>query len=132
MWGGAFMNKMSIQIDPMTYRRMTYRGKWQEKNKKYHEYMQEVSDSAREQGFELASSVEIQFQIPVRKSWSKKKQKEMIGKPQQVAPDLDNLVKAVLDALCYKKCNDSFVHTIKARKRWARTGKITIINRGGI
>ena len=126
------MKKMVIDIEPMTYRRMTYRGKWQEKNKKYHEYMKEVQDHADEVGFVLASSVEINFIIPVRKSWSKKKQKEMLGLPQQVAPDLDNLVKAVIDALCYKRCNDSFVHTIKARKRWGKKGRITVINRGSV
>lgn len=37
------------------------------------------------------------FKIP--KSYSKKKQAELIGKPKTTKPDLDNLVKAVLDAL---------------------------------
>lgn len=39
------------------------------------------------------------FTFKVPKSYSKKKQAELIGMPKTTKPDLDNLVKAVLDAL---------------------------------
>ena len=55
------------------------------------------------------------------KSWSKKKKKAMLGKPHQQIPDLDNYLKAFLDALCK---NDSFVHEVHAKKLWANKGAI--------
>lgn len=39
------------------------------------------------------------FTFKVPKSYSKKKHAELIGMPKTTKPDLDNLVKAVLDAL---------------------------------
>jgi Holliday junction resolvase RusA-like endonuclease len=43
--------------------------------------------------------VSMQFDIPMPKSWSKKKRAEMLNKPHTQKPDLDNLLKLVEDAL---------------------------------
>lgn len=43
--------------------------------------------------------VTMVFTFKVPKSYSKKKHAELIGMPKTTKPDLDNLVKAVLDAL---------------------------------
>jgi len=55
------------------------------------------------------------------KSWSKKKKAEMINKPHKQKPDIDNLLKGLMDALLEE---DSHVHTVFARKIWAEEGSI--------
>ena len=40
-------------------------------------------------------------------------------------PDIDNLIKAVLDALMAEDCR---VHTVFARKFWAEEGGIVILD----
>ena len=56
------------------------------------------------------------------KSWSKKKKLEMDGQPHTQVPDLDNLLKAIGDAL-YQ--DDSCIHTLGSLKKvWATNGFI--------
>lgn len=40
----------------------------------------------------------IEFHFPMLKSWSKKKQQTMAGKYKTTKPDVDNLIKTILDA----------------------------------
>ena len=63
------------------------------------------------------------FEMPMPASWPKGKRAELHGAPHRQRPDLDNLVKAVLDALSPE---DGFVHWIEARKKWAEGGRIAI------
>ena len=42
--------------------------------------------------------VEIRFYFPMLKSWSKKKQDENVMSYKRTKPDIDNLIKTVLDA----------------------------------
>ncbi len=60
------------------------------------------------------------------KSWSKKKRLQYDGKPHMDTPDLDNLTKALGDAL-YE--NDSGIYDIWATKKWGFIGKILIEER---
>ena len=71
----------------------------------------------------LAPAVKLTFWMPMPKSWSKAKKGRMRWSPHTSRPDLDNLVKALLDAV-YDE--DAHVHHIDASKRWERTGAITI------
>ena len=41
----------------------------------------------------------MRFGMPIPKSWSKDRQRLSVGKMHESKPDLDNLVKAVLDGL---------------------------------
>jgi Holliday junction resolvase RusA-like endonuclease len=53
------------------------------------------------------------------KSWSKKKKAVMWGKPHTSKPDIDNLVKAILDALNGVAFNDdSQIWEIQSSKIW--------------
>lgn len=64
--------------------------------------------------------IELVFVFPIRKSWSKKKQKAMLNKPHTIKPDLDNLEKTVLDALnglAFK--DDSQVCLVIKEKFWS-------------
>ena len=73
--------------------------------------------------YELGNTLDILFAIPMPDTWSEKKKKAMNGKPCLVKPDIDNLVKAFVDA-CKK--NDSDVWWVKAEKRWARLGSVVV------
>ena len=68
---------------------------------------------------------DITFYLPMPKSWTKSKKKEMLGNPHRQKPDLDNLIKALGDAL---HGDDSHIASIAARKVWATRGGISIWN----
>ena len=72
---------------------------------------------------EVPSSLALTFNMPMPKSWSKKKRLEMQGKPHQAKPDIDNLIKSFLDALCE---DDSYVYRIRGEKYWADEGSISV------
>jgi len=57
------------------------------------------------------------------KSWSQKKKKEMNGKPHRQTADIDNLLKALIDALLSE---DKQVWDVHASKRWGEVGQIRI------
>ena len=65
----------------------------------------------------------VVFYMPMPKSWSKKKKREMELRPHEQKPDLDNLLKALLDA---QYGDDSHVSSIAAMKVWATEGAIKI------
>lgn len=121
-------NWFFIYMAPVPYRRMNYKGKWTENNKAYHKYMQAIQWDAKKEGFIPSGCMEIMFFLPIPKSWSKKKKKEMVDTPHRQTPDLDNLVKGVLDALFYKSGGDQHVYAIRAEKYWADAGMILIRN----
>jgi Holliday junction resolvase RusA-like endonuclease len=58
------------------------------------------------------------------KSWPAAKRDRMNGKLHKQKPDLDNLLKGLLDAL-YRE--DSHVASVWAEKRWAPNGYIEVI-----
>ena len=67
----------------------------------------------------------MEFTIPMPKSYSKRKRESLMGMPHENKPDIDNLVKALLDALLKE---DSGVHTIIAKKVWGDHGMVVIEN----
>ena len=112
---------MRLQVEPIAKPRMTQADKWRRRPCviDYRSYC----DFLRASGAELPERVALAFELPMPRSWSKKKRDRMNGEPHQQRPDLDNLVKAVLDALAGE---DSYVHTLTASKRWALRGSVTI------
>jgi Holliday junction resolvase RusA-like endonuclease len=81
------------------------------------------ADECRLQGMKIESRQKVTFFIPMPKSWGKKKREEMECKPHQQTPDVDNLLKAVLDATHKQDCA---VWSIWAEKRWSKVGAIII------
>jgi Holliday junction resolvase RusA-like endonuclease len=71
----------------------------------------------------LEPQFEVVFYLPMPKTWSKKKRLLMNGYPHQQKPDVDNLVKALMDALCE---DDSYVYDVRMRKFWAESGTIEL------
>lgn len=64
--------------------------------------------------------VEITSVFPIPKSWTKKRKADAEGQPHVQRPDLDNLVKCVLDGLNgVAFADDSQVHSVTSRKVWS-------------
>jgi len=73
---------------------------------------------------ELPPAMGFSFHIPVSKSWSNAKKELHIGGMHQMKPDLDNLIKAVLDSITYGKGRDDahLGSILFAQKVWATEG----------
>ena len=72
-----------------------------------------------------AVRLRVVFDMPIPKSWSKKRKNEAEGCYHTSKPDSDNLQKALLDAMngiVFE--DDSQVADIRAVKRYAKTGGI--------
>jgi Holliday junction resolvase RusA-like endonuclease len=70
-------------------------------------------------------SLTVDFCLPMPDSWSKKKKANFDGKFHHQKPDIDNLMKALMDSL-FGLLSDEEVSEIHARKFWASEGSITI------
>ena len=66
----------------------------------------------------------ITFAMPMPMSWSKTKCDRMRGQPHRQKPDLDNLLKALLDAVFADDCR---VWSYSASKIWSDQGGIRIV-----
>lgn len=67
----------------------------------------------------------IEFHFPLLKSWSKNKHVAMVGKYKRTKPDIDNLIKTVLDAAnghLWK--DDNQIVEIRSFKKYAEQSKI--------
>jgi Holliday junction resolvase RusA-like endonuclease len=109
-------------INPVPKPRMTQRDKWKKRPivMRYRDFC----DQCREQQvFIPLDGSTVVFIIPMPDSWSKKKKMEMEDKPHQQKPDLDNLIKAVLDAIYL---DDEKVWNLHAVKRWGHSGAICV------
>ena len=122
---------MFIFIDPVAKPRMTRSDKWKNREcvMRYRAFSDQINSerSFIEKMVEdvfTSGALNITFTIPVPKSWSKKKQMMMCGKRHTQKPDLDNLVKAVMDSVFPD--SDSFIHEIHAKKFWGSSGSIEV------
>jgi Holliday junction resolvase RusA-like endonuclease len=107
-------------IIPIPKPRITARGKHSPAAKKYYKFAKDV----RNLGIQVPEcDAWIHFIMPMPKSWSLKKKIQMRGKPHQQTPDIDNLLKALLDAI-YE--DDKVVWDIRASKRWSTQGHIWV------
>lgn len=94
---------------------------------KYYDFKKEIKAHSLWVGLtEIPTSIEsISFVIPMPKSWSKKKIKEMDGQFHTQTPDLDNFLKALFDAV---HTEDSHIAQIRngISKTWGVKGYIII------
>lgn len=105
--------------------RMTRADKWKQRDVvlRYHSYRDSVREFCERYGYEQGETLDIVFTIPMPPSWSAKKREKFLGKPHQQKFDIDNLIKAWLDALLTE---DSHVWSIKAQKIWGEEGNIAV------
>ena len=110
------------KINPIPKPRMTQRDKWGKRpvTQRYFAFKDEINILRVRVP---ASGGHVLFRIKMPKSWTKKKKSEMVGKPHQQTPDVDNYLKALLDAVY---ADDSGVWDIRVTKVWAEEGSIEI------
>lgn len=123
------MKRIVFPLIPVPKPRMTRRDKWKNPPRpnvaRYREYADNLRLLAAANQFKLAMQDQyFSFEIPMPPSWSQKRKQAQVGKPHQEKPDLDNLMKAVLDALHPE--DQRIWHIAGAEKRWAEKGSITI------
>jgi Holliday junction resolvase RusA-like endonuclease len=115
-----------FNISPKPAPRMTGKTKYARTAKganvrKYLTWKQDIKLQANKMGYKLAEDgvLVIRFYIKVPKCG-----KDRIGKHHTLKPDIDNLVKAFMDATAVD--DDSFVHTVIATKFWCDEAKILV------
>ena len=109
-------------INPVAKPRMTRCDVWKKRPVvlKYREFC----DLCRaHKVFIPVSGATVYFIIPMPQSWSKKKKEQMNDRPHQQKPDIDNLLKAVLDAIYL---DDQKVWDVHVKKRWGYEGAIYV------
>jgi Holliday junction resolvase RusA-like endonuclease len=89
---------MIFDITPVAKPRQTQKDKWAKRPSvlKYRAFADEVR--LKMGGVDL-NGADVTFWMPMPKSWSKKKRYAMAGSWHTGKPDLDNLLKALMDAL---------------------------------
>lgn len=113
---------MIVFIDPVPKPRMTQRDKWAKRPAvlRYREFC----DQVRAAGVPVPDEgAHITFCIPMPKSWAKKKRALLEGQPHRQKPDVDNLLKALMDAV---HSEDQGVWDVRITKRWSEAGSISI------
>lgn len=117
---------ITLPLNPIPKPRMTRADRWKKRpaTDRYWHFKDELKALAKG---ELDPRFDIEFHVPMPKSWTFKKQLEMNGRPHQQKPDIDNYLKAFMDAMCV---DDSYVYDVRAQKYWSVEGKIIITERG--
>jgi len=118
-----------FNLTPIPKPRMTQSDKWNERPAvvNYYAYKQKLRLDANTKKYRLSDTLCIDFFIPMPKSWSDKKRQQMIDKPHQDKPDIDNLVKGFMDALSDA---DQNIWLVSAQKHWSDTGYIVVTLEG--
>ena len=115
---------MIYHINPVAKPRMTQRDKWLSPPRRAVQKYRTFCDLVQLNKVELPTAgAKTTFHLPVPQGWAAAKKLRMIGRPHQQRPDLDNLLKALGDAV-YR--DDSLIWDVSAQKLWSQTGAIQI------
>lgn len=120
------MKNIFISIAPVPAPRMTRSDRWKKRPcvVRYFDFKDQLSRFSKENNWTPPIPLSVRFTIAMPKSWSKKKKKEMCGKPHLPRPDLDNLIKAFKDSL-FKE--DSHVWKYgEMEKVWGEQGSMEV------
>lgn len=114
-------------IDPVPAPRQVRSDLWDPRNSvlRYRAFRDEV----RLHKVKIRDGSLIRFLMPMPESWSKAKRAKMLGEPHRQKPDLDNLLKALLDSVFE---NDQHISRIFIEKEWAESGGIEICHPIGL
>lgn len=116
----------TYKITPVPKPRMTQSDKWKQRPcvMQYRQFC----DDVRAAGIELPESgAVVIFILPMPVSWSKKKRAKFNGMAHQTRPDLDNLIKALSDAVHKEDCRIWDYGGLQ--KVWGVSGKIVVATR---
>jgi Holliday junction resolvase RusA-like endonuclease len=90
---------------------------------RYFDFKNKVVKECNKVGYVMKNHIDVVFFLPMPDSWSTKKKELYNGKPHKSRPDIDNIVKGLMDAV---KKEDGDVWSVKAEKRYAYKGSILI------
>lgn len=112
---------MKYDITPLAKPRMTRSDKWRQRPcvLKYRAF----KDECRLKKVKVYEAFKVTFFMPMPNSWNEKKKSAWEYTPHQQTPDIDNLVKGLLDAVLE---DDSKVWQVLAVKRWSKNPRIEI------
>lgn len=118
---------MVYDIVPVAKPRMTQQDVWKKRPcvMKYWSF----KDECKRKGVKLKlHGQHITFGMPMAKSWTKKEKAERVDTPHQQKKknDVDNLLKALMDAVFGDEIDDGFLWDIRVTKVWSYTGYIMI------
>ena len=116
-----------LKINPIPKPRMTRADTWKKRPcvVKYWAYKDELRVLLNNHNIKIGDNICIEFHVAMPKSWSKKRKNEMNGLNHTKRPDVDNLLKGFMDAIFEE---DSHIHTVYAKKYWAKEPSIVILN----
>lgn len=110
-------------IIPNAKPRMTRRDQWLTPPRKCVAKYWAFKEECQLKKLKIPQPCKIVFFIPMPKSWSKKRKAAMIGEPHLQVPDLDNIEKALFDAV-YE--DDAHIWNVWGVKVWSEIGGIAI------
>lgn len=115
---------MFIPVKPVPKPRMTRSDAWRQRPAvlRYFDYKDDMKEAWGSR--EVPGTFTVVFHVPIPKSFSKKKRSAMHGTPHQQRPDVDNYLKAFLDALCV---DDSYVWDVRVTKLWSLEPGIEVL-----
>ncbi|GAB5520677.1 MAG: RusA family crossover junction endodeoxyribonuclease [Rhodothermales bacterium] len=119
------MPVVTLELAPVSKPRMTQSDRWKKRPcvLRYRAYCDAVREGVPA-GFRFPDSgASVLFTLPMAKSWSQRRKRQMNGRPHQQKPDVDNLCKALFDAL---EANDAHIWSVCITKRWGHTGRVQI------
>ena len=115
---------VTYPITPMGAPRMTRADAWRFPPRDCVARYRAFKDEVRLRGVSLENGDGVVFVVPMPVSWSKKKKAKMCGQLCKQKPDLDNMLKSLMDALFQ---DDAHIAELsKLRKEWGYTGEIRI------
>lgn len=117
---------MTLIIDPVAKARPRVAHGHAYTPKRTQEYESSIALWTHHMKFNGAVSLDVSFIMPMPKSWSKKKRAAMNGKPHTARPDIDNLVKALMDGMICLK-DDCTVYAVRADKKYGERGEVRIV-----
>ena len=114
-----------FDVVPVAAPRMTHADRWKRRPcvVKYFEYRDQVRNQAQAMGVTLSERFSVEFYLPMPCSWSKRKRQDHDGRPHQVKPDADNLLKAWMD--CFGE--DCAVWSVSASKFWSASPAVVLV-----
>ena len=113
---------IEYDIEPVAKPRMTRSDKWRKRPIVEH-YRAFVTECRLKRVTFADHGAIITFVLPMPDSWSDAKKDTFEGTKHFGTPDLDNLMKALSDAVY---SDDSCIWDYRVTKLWGRTGKIIV------
>lgn len=121
---------IALEVEPVAKPRITRRDKWAERPSvmRYRAFKDELLLALRAAGITDVAPrgvLRVRFTLPMPRSWPAKRRAFMTGAPHTSRPDVDNLVKALMDATLR---DDSHIWMLGAEKVWGERGRIELLD----